>query len=167
MKKKAWISLVLAFVILTTMCVCPVSAAALNNEETNHTTVNEEDGWNYVEFTVPENYSTRTTFIDDVDVLPGEWGPGSSMKADGNYVTVAARGENLGITVSIQMKVKTIFNTYAPVTSIATLRCDGVTHNVFTSFEVEKGKTYRFFYKSNDTVDRTVDVFLSANFWNG
>ncbi len=164
MKKKTWISLVLAFVILTTMCVCPVSAATLSEEAC---TVENEEGWNYVEFTVPENYSARTAFIDDVDVLPGEWGPGASMKADGNYVTVAARGENLGITVSIQMKVKTIGNLYAPVTSIATLQCDGVTHNVFTSFEVEKGKTYRFFYKSNDTANRTVDVFLSANFWNG
>ena len=167
MKKKAWISLVLAFVILTTMCVCPVSAAALNNEETNHTAVNEEDGWNYVEFTVPENYSTRTAYIDDVNVLPGEWGPGASMVADGNYVSVAARGENLGITVSIQMKVKTTGNLYAPVTSIATFRCDGVTRTVFNSFAVERGKTYRFFYKSNDTANRTVNVFLSANFWNG
>lgn len=38
---------------------------------------------------------------------------------------------------------------------------------VFNSFVVERGKTYRFFYKSNNTANRTVNVFLSANFWNG
>ncbi len=168
MKKKTWISLVLAFVILTTMCVYPVSAAALNNEETNHTAVNEEEGWSYVEFTVPENYSTRTAYTDTVWPVYGHWDYGENdMYADGNYVSIAARGENSGLTVSIQMKKKLSGSVYTPVTSVATLQCDGVTHIVFNSFKVEKGATYRFFYKVNEYSNTSPMVFLSANFWNG
>ena len=167
MKKKSLISLVLAIVIITTLCVCPISASAATVENTIVESAVTEDGWYYVEFTVPESYSARNSLTDNVGALPGEWGPGNSIKAEGNYVSVAARGENLGITVSIQMKKKTIGNLYAPVTSIATLQCDGKSHTVFNSFEVEEGATYRFFYKANTTADDTVAVLLVANFWNG
>ena len=167
MKKKSLISLILALVMIATMCVCPISASAATVENTTTETVGTEDGWSYVEFTDPESYSARNSRTDNIGALPGEWGPGNSIKAEGNYVSVAARGENLGITVSIQMKKKTIGNLYAPVTSIATLQCDGKSHTVFNSFEVEEGATYRFFYKANTTADDTVAVLLVANFWNG
>ena len=84
MKKKSFISLVLAIVIIATLCVCPISASATTVENTIVESAVTEDGWYYVEFTVPESYSARYSLTDNVGALPGEWGPGNSIKADGN-----------------------------------------------------------------------------------
>ena len=167
MKKKSFISLVLALVMIVTMCVCPISASAATVENTTTESVGIEDSWSYVEFTVPESYSARTVYTDTVHPLLTGFFPGETdMEADGDHISVAANGTNLGVTVSIQIYIKVEGNLYNPVSHIEELLCDGTSYNLFRGFEVEEGETYRFFYRLNGNSTRQPTVILAASFWS-
>ena len=73
----------------------------------------------------------------------------------------------MGITVSVQLKVKGLFNQYYNVSNASrTLTCDGNTHTLFNGFEVQSGKTYRFYYRANGSYTQAPSVTLSAVFWD-
>ena len=167
MKKKSLISLVLVLVMVATMCVCPISASAATVENTTTESVGTEDGWSYVEFTVTKSYSARTVYTDTVYPLPTTFFPGETeMKADGDHISVAARGTNLGVTVSIQIYVKVSGNLYNPVSHVEQLVCNGKSYNLFSGFEVNEGSTYRFYYRLDGNTTAQPTVILAASFWS-
>lgn len=123
------------------------------------------DDYSYIEFTVPEKSSTQT-FSEDVTVL-SEWEPGKAFTAQGSSLTASAKGENMGITVSVKLRVKGLLNQYYDVSnSSRTFSCDGSTHNLYYGFSIASGKTYRIYYKANGSTTQCPDVYLAAIVYN-
>ncbi len=165
MKKKENFTIFTSLMLVLAMyfCTLPASAAA--------SSVSDDSGeMSYIEFTVPEDASVNPrsmqSFVETVTVLP-EWFPGKEVVAEHNKLTVSAKGANMGITVSVQLKVKGLFDQYYNVSNASrTLTCDGNTHTLFNGFEVQSGKTYRFYYRANGSYTQTPSVTLSAVFWD-
>lgn len=159
MKKFKLISAIIACI----MCISSVNAFASE-------IVQNDCEENYIEFTVPEEYGARginQTIVEEVAVLPTENPGPNQIKANGNLLTVSGIGNNVGVTVSVRLKVKGLFGYQNVSGGTATLNCDGETHDLFNGFNIESGKTYRFYYMVNGT-DHTIspNVRLAIVIWD-
>lgn len=159
MKKIKLFSILIACI----MCISSVNVFALG-------IVQNDYGKDYIEFTVSEEYEARDinqTIVEKVTALFSENPGPNEIKANGNLLTVSGFGDNVGTTVSIQLKVKGLFGYYKVNGGAATLNCDGEIHHLFNGFNIEAGKTYRFYYKANGG-DYTISpkVTLSIVIWD-
>ena len=164
MKKKSLISLVLALVIVTTMCVCPISASAATVENTTTESVGTEDGWSYVEFTTraSNSYSAVITANDF------HYEDSIIMEATGDYVSIAANASNSGLTINVKLKVKNE-NTnlfYDIANGTTSFVCNGQSHLLYGSFPVSEGMIYRLYFRIAEDTDATQKITVVANFWS-
>lgn len=149
-----------SLLVVFAMCFSSVNVFAAESSD---------EGFSYIEFTITEDSSIKVmnqTDYEKVTVLP-EWFQGKEIVSQGNLLTASAKGDNMGITVSVQLKVKGLFNQFYNVSGAArTLQCNGQTHNLYNGFGIQSGKTYRFYYKANGTNTQCPSVGMSIVIWS-
>ena len=164
MKKKSLISLMLALVIVTTMCVCTISASAVTVENTTTESVGTEDGWSYVEFTTRASNS----YYEEVTANGFHYEDSMIMEATGDYVSIAANASNSGLTINVKLKVKNeqtnLF--YDIANGTTSFVCNGQSQLLYGSFPVHEGMIYRLYFKIADNTDALQKITVVANFWS-
>lgn len=154
-----------SILLITILCLC-TSFGFVN-------TYASEETEDYIEFTVPENFAMQDniakaanqSFVQKVTTYSEEL-PGSAFTAQYNKLTVSGRAAGGANTVTIKLKVKGALNQYYTVSGgTKTLTCNNTIYNLFSGFNIQSGKTYRFYYKANGNTTDTADVSLSVIIW--
>lgn len=157
--------------VAVTVLACMLCFSCTNMFATEIIEMRGIDSGNYIEFTVPEDYSTydiTQSLVERVTSIYGEYAGTNEIVAEGNLLSVRGVGDNTGTTVNITLRVKGLLNLYYEVSgSTVTLTCDGELHTLYNSFNIQAGKTYRFYYE-NVNEDYTVapNVSLAIVIWD-